>query len=89
MKDTKYPELLALKGRMREKQKTYRGLSEKIGISLNTLNGRLNGHSVFNIDEVNDIAIELEIEPDEITKYFFPLMLRKETNEEIEQYKAR
>lgn len=84
MRGTKYPELLALKGRMREKNTTYRGLSKRIGISLNTLNSRLNGHSVFNIDEVNDIAMELEIEPSEIVRYFFPHMLRKETNEEIQ-----
>lgn len=81
MKATKRPELLALKGKMRERDITYRKLSDLIGISLNTLNGRLNGHSVFNIDEVNDIAIELGIEADEIVRYFFPTMLRNETND--------
>jgi transcriptional regulator with XRE-family HTH domain len=80
VKATKNPELLALKGKMREKDITYRKLAKQIGISLNTLNGRLNGHSVFNIDEVNDIAIELNIEASEIVRYFFPTMLRNETN---------
>ena len=80
MKNKKYPELLAIKGKMREKKVTYRELARKIGMSTNTLNSRLNGYSVCDIEEVNDIAIELGIGPNEIVKYFFPSMLRNETN---------
>ncbi len=80
MKKKKYPELSALKGRMREKGVTYRDLSQNIKMGLNTLNDKLNGYSILNADEVELIVSELEIEPVDIIKYFFPRMLRNETN---------
>ena len=71
-----YPELTALKGRIREKKSSYRCLSSKIGCSTNTLYLMLNGYSAPGADDMELIAEELEIRPDEIVKYFFPRMLR-------------
>jgi len=82
MKKRKYPELRALKGKIREENKTYRGLAHEIGMGVNTLNDKLNGYSVLNTDEVNKIVEKLNIENKDIVKYFFPHMLRKATNGE-------
>ena len=81
MKMQKYPELNALKGRIREKKKTYQLLSKKMGLSKNTLNDKINGYSVFNTDEVSFLVRELEISDNEILRYFFPHMLRNVTND--------
>lgn len=82
MKERKYPELSALKGRMREKKKTYRGLSAKMGVSTNTLNDKLNGYSVLNIDQVDFFVNELHISEEDIVRYFFPHLLRNATNDD-------
>ncbi len=66
----KYPELNKLKGKMREQGETYRTMSQKTGIPLNTLNNKLNGYSLFDITEVLSICSILEIPPDKIP-YFF------------------
>jgi DNA-binding Xre family transcriptional regulator len=71
-----YSELSALKGRIREKKSSYRDLSKKIGCSTNTLYLMLNGYSAPGADDMEVIAEELEIQPNEIVKYFFPRMLR-------------
>lgn len=76
----KYEELNALKGKMRENKMTYRELSLYTGISLNALNAKLNGYSVFNLNEVVKIIEVLEIEPENINKYFFPFILKKGGN---------
>lgn len=71
-----YPELSALKGRIREKKSSYRDLSRKIGCSVNTLFLMLNGYYAPDGEYVEKIAIELDIDPNDIVKYFFPRMLR-------------
>lgn len=76
MKVKKYDELNALKGLMTEKKVTYRELSDKSGISLSALNNKINGYSVFNIDELSSIVEILDIDANEIPKYFFPSTLR-------------
>ena len=48
----KYAELMKLKGRITETGETYRSLSKKTGIPLNTLSNKINGHSLFDIVEV-------------------------------------
>ena len=75
MKVKKYDELNALKGLMTEKKITYRDLSGKTGISLSALNNKINGYSIFNVDELSDVVQVLNIKPEEISKYFFPSML--------------
>ena len=76
MKKRNYDILNALKGKIREENKNYRSLSKETGISVNALNNKLNGYSVFDMREISIIVEKLNIEPDEIIKYFFPQMLR-------------
>lgn len=71
-----YPELSALKGRIREMKSSYRILSEKIGCSTNTLYLMLNGFYAPSGEYVEKIASELEINPNDVVRYFFPNMLR-------------
>lgn len=72
----RYEELKELKGRMRKEGYTYRKLSEETGISVDTINNKLNGYSVLDADDVELIAKALNIKADEIMIYFFPKMLR-------------
>lgn len=72
-------ELAALKGLMRQNKVTYRALAKDIGMSLNALNSKLNGHTSFNLDEAAKIIDHLDIDKDDIIKYFFPSMLRNAT----------
>ena len=77
----KYEVLNTLKGKIREENENYRSLSKKTGISVNALNNKLNGYSVFDMREVSIIVDKLNIKPNEIIKYFFPQMLRNATKE--------
>lgn len=70
-KRRKYPELKALKGKIREKNSSYRKLAEALDISPTTLNDKINGYSVFDTEEVNKIVNELKIEPNEVIRIFF------------------
>lgn len=74
----KYEVLNSLKGKIREENENYRSLSKKTGISVNALNNKLNGYSVFDMREVSIIVEMLNINPNEIIKYFFPQMLRNQ-----------
>ena len=78
-KSRKYPELNALKGRIREQNSSYRKLSEEIGIAVNTLSDKINGYYAVSIPEAEAIAVALDIPPSEMGKYFFPSMLRNST----------
>jgi hypothetical protein len=71
-----YVELPALKGRIKEMKSSYRILADKVNCSTNTLYLALNGYGVLGADDIELIAEELEIQPSEITRYFFPRMLR-------------
>ena len=66
----KYEVLNTLKGKIREENENYRSLSKKTGISVNALNNKLNGYSVFDMREVSIIVDKLNIKPNEIIKYF-------------------
>lgn len=66
----KYPELNYLKGKMREKGETYRSMSAKIGIPLNTLNNKLNGYSTFDVKEAVLVCSILDIQYNEMPKFF-------------------
>jgi len=65
-----------LKGRIREKNTSYRKLSEGIGIAVNTLSDKINGFYAMSIPEAEAIALFLEISPKELDKYFFSPMMR-------------
>ncbi len=71
-KSRKYPELTALKGRIREKKSSYRKLAKALGIGTNTLSDKINGYYAFSCFEMEQLAEELEIEPKDIAKFFLP-----------------
>lgn len=75
----KYPELTALKGRIREKKTSYRKLSESIGMASNTISDKINGFYAFDAPEMAKIATCLEIAPEHLADYFFPYMLSNST----------
>ena len=75
-KRRKYSELIYLKGRIRERNTSYRKLSEGIGIAVNTLSDKINGFYAMSIPEAEAIALFLEISPKELDKYFFSPMMR-------------
>ena len=72
----KYPILNELKGKMREEGKTYRSLSNETGLSVDTINNKLNGYSAIDSDDVELFVNALNIFPSDILKYFFPHMMR-------------
>lgn len=76
-KINKYPELIALKGRMREKKITYRKLASDLGIALNTFSDKINGFYPFTAAEMEIIAEYLEIWPMDIARFFLPLYFEK------------
>lgn len=63
-------ELNKLKGRIREQKETYRSLSKKTGIPLNTLSNKINGHYLFDIDEIWRMCSVLEIAPADVFTFF-------------------
>lgn len=71
-KKRKYPELKALKGKIREKGTSYRKLALKLGIATNTLSDKINGFYPFIGPEMEIIADELDIEPASIVVFFMP-----------------
>ncbi|WP_245570834.1 DUF739 family protein [Anaerovorax odorimutans] len=79
MKMRLYPELKALKGKIREEGESYRSLSIKIPMGSNTLSDKINGFALFNSDEIYRVSELLNIQPEEIIRYFFPSMIRNAT----------
>lgn len=71
-KRKKHGELTALKGIMLENKMTYNKLSHMLGIGVATLSGKINGFYAFNISEINKVINILDIEANDIAKYFFP-----------------
>jgi len=55
-------DLQKLKGRIVEKNLTQTKLAEKMGISIQSLNAKLNGRSPFNLQDVIILSKELKIE---------------------------
>ena len=78
-KEMKYHDLSALKGLLKEKNINYKTLSNATGISVSSINNKLNGFSIFSVTEVDKVVDYLEINPDKIVYYFFPHMLRNAT----------
>lgn len=69
-KEKRYPTLYKIKGRVKEKGETYRTLSEKADINLNTLSDKINGYSLFDIEEVGRICVVLSIPREQIANFF-------------------
>lgn len=78
-KNRKHPELLALKGRIREEKTSYEEIAKKVGMDKSTFSNKINGYSAFTTDEVHAIVDLLNIRQDNIVRYFFPDMLRNES----------
>lgn len=89
MKRRLYPILNELKGKIRLENKTYKSISQEIGISIDALNNKINGYSSFNIDEVESLIRVLNINPEEIIRYFFPKMIRFVIKSNQEEYFER
>ncbi len=66
----KYPVLNKIKGRITEKGESYRTVSEKTGIYLNSLSNKINGYYLFDINEAARICSVLDIPPAEIANFF-------------------
>lgn len=67
----KYRELLELKGLLREKKINYKILAKFLKMSISALSNKINGKSLFDILEVNNIAEFVGIPREEIPRYFF------------------
>lgn len=71
MRERKYEEMTNLKKLIKRKNISYRKLAEDMHMSLNAINNKLNGYTVFNIYEAEKMMIILGIGNNEIKKYFF------------------
>ena len=69
-KKKKYIELTYLKGRITERNETYRTISQKTGIPLNSLSNKINGYSLFDIQQVAILCDVLDIAATDIPKFF-------------------
>lgn len=69
---TKYVELAALKGLLRERKITYSKIAEKTGLSTRSFSQRINGHPPFNMVEAKRISEYFRFTPGEVNRYFFP-----------------
>lgn len=68
--EQKYPVLRKIKGRIKEKGETYRSVSNKTGIPLNTLSNKINGYYLFDLNEAAEICVVLDIPGEEIVNFF-------------------
>jgi hypothetical protein len=72
MRKRRYKILTKLKGLIREKETTYEKLSKVIGVSsASVLSDKINGFSIFTLEEVVALVKELNIELSQIHEYFF------------------
>lgn len=62
---------LNLLGRIRAKGMTQSDVAQKIGVSVTTINKKLNGHTDFTQTEICDLCRILAIPDAEIPAYFF------------------
>lgn len=78
-KVARYTPLNRLKGLLKEKGFTYRKMAEILNMSSNTFSDKLNGFALFDAIEISKMADILNVEPEDIKKYFFPTLLRIST----------
>lgn len=62
---------LNLLGRIRAKGMTQSDVAQKTGVSVTTINKKLNGHTDFTQTEIRDLCRILAIPDAEIPAYFF------------------
>ncbi len=71
MKKQKAPELKELKKLLHRKNISYKRLSKRLNISVDAVNNKLNGYTLFNSIEILKISQFLNIEKGNIFKYFW------------------
>ena len=59
-----------LKGKLKEKEATYRQCADYIGISLTSFNNKMNGKSSFKLIEAEKLAMFLSMSVDEKASIF-------------------
>lgn len=72
-KKRKFPELKALKGKIRERGTSYRKIAEELGIGVNTLSDKINGFYAISGPEMEQIATILDIDPKDVAHFFMPV----------------
>ncbi len=60
-----------LKGKIREKELTYKMLAKKIGIGLTSMNYKINGKNLFNQEEMKKLKEALRLTDNETIDIFF------------------
>ena len=60
-----------LKGKIREKELTYKMLAKKIGIGLTSMNYKINGKNLFNQEEMKKLKETLRLTDNETIDIFF------------------
>ena len=60
-----------LKGKIRERGLTYQKLAKKIGISVTSVNYKVNGQNLFNHEEMIKLREILRLSDNEIIEIFF------------------
>ena len=71
MKKQKAPELKELKKLLHRKNISYKRLSKRLNISVDAVNNKLNGYTLFNSIEILKISQFLNIEKGNIFKSFW------------------
>lgn len=71
MKKIKYRELVELKGLLVQKKIRYIDIAKHTDMCLNAVSDKLNGYSVFDLNEANKIINLLNIPSKKIPYYFF------------------
>ena len=60
-----------LKGKIREKELTYKMLAKKTGIGLTSMNYKINGKNLFNQEEMKKLKEALRLTDNETIDIFF------------------
>lgn len=76
MKLRRYPVLWELKAKIKESKMTYVKISKIANISVEALNNKINGYSLFNTKEIEILAEILEINQIEIVRIFLPKLMQ-------------
>ena len=66
-----------LRGKIREKYSTERAFAEKMGLGRTSLSQKLNGEVDFTQRQIHTAVRLLDIEPREISSYFFTAKVQK------------
>ncbi len=67
--------MIYLKGLLKEKKITYEIISRAMNITISSFSDKINGKSIFNIDEAKFIIDYLGIKTDMIPKYIFNILV--------------